>query len=157
MKYDPFTLHVALDKAGRARGELYLDDGETYAHQAGNFVWREFAAHNPTKRSKSLRIASTDLAVVPGNKAVDGADPATYDPKNGYAKSVEHVRVEKIVVLGLGSKPGSVKAEGGMALRWVYEEGVAAGSGKKEGGASVLTIKDPGVLISRDWAIVIDE
>ncbi|KAG2741021.1 glycoside hydrolase family 31 protein [Suillus brevipes Sb2] len=30
MKHDPFTLHVALDTSGNARGELYLDDGETY-------------------------------------------------------------------------------------------------------------------------------
>ncbi|KAI0706628.1 hypothetical protein C8Q76DRAFT_819052 [Earliella scabrosa] len=56
MKYDPFTLRVALNNEGAARGELYLDDGETYAHQEGKFVWREFAAEKA--RSKGVRISS---------------------------------------------------------------------------------------------------
>lgn len=157
MKHDPFTLHIALDKKGRAKGELYLDDGETYAHREGNFVWREFSANNPNKKSKALHITNTNLATVPGNKAVDGANFTTYDPNNRFVKSVEDVRVEKIVVLGLGNIPGSVKTEDGKALEWVYEDGVAAGPGKKEDGASILTIKDPGALVMSDWVIVIDE
>src|SRR3954453_8534082 len=44
MRHDPFTLRIALDKNGKARGELYLDDGETFAHWDGEIVWREFTA-----------------------------------------------------------------------------------------------------------------
>ena len=35
MVTDPITLVIALDKAGTARGELYLDDGRSYAFQVG--------------------------------------------------------------------------------------------------------------------------
>eukprot|EP00899_Mesostigma_viride_P016621 jgi/Mesvir1/24960/Mv16930-RA.1 len=43
MAEDPYTLVVALDSAGAARGELYLDDGSSYAfRQAGGFLHREF-------------------------------------------------------------------------------------------------------------------
>ena len=59
MKKDPFTLRVALDKAGNARGELYLDDGVTFSHQQGHIVWREFKSE---KQGKGFKISSHDLA-----------------------------------------------------------------------------------------------
>lgn len=154
MRRDPYTLHVALDKTGRARGELYLDDGETYANQQGQFVWREFSAQQG-KKPKSIRITSTDLTSLPDNKAVEGSQVTKYDPMNAFATSIENVRVERVVVLGLWGKPNSVRVEGGKELKWHYDEGVSA-PGKKEGGATVLTIKDPAVKIIRDWAIVIE-
>ncbi|KAF7979019.1 hypothetical protein HWV62_43993 [Athelia sp. TMB] len=151
MKADPFTLRIALDKKGSARGELYLDDGETFAHEQGQIVWREFVAEQP---KKSLRISSRDLAQAKPHEAVDGVALTSVNPSNPFAKSIENVRVEKIVVLGLGAKPKSVKVEGGAELEFVYTAGVPS-SGKKEGTASVLVIKDPGVAISKDWAIVL--
>lgn len=156
MKFDPFTLHVALDKTDRARGELYLDDGETYEHQKGDFIWREFTAYHHDKKSKSLRLTSKDLASTAEKKAVHGGEFTVYDPANAFAQSMKRVRVEKVVILGLNQKPSIVKTNGGDVLQWVYEAGVAAGSGK-EGVASILTIKNPGVLIADDWTIVIDE
>ncbi|KAE9403333.1 alpha-glucosidase [Gymnopus androsaceus JB14] len=126
MKLDPFTLRVALSKTGTARGELYLDDGITYSHQQGELVWREFVAEQPQK--KITRISSKDLASAKPESAVDGGELTTYDPKNAFAKEIEEVRVEKIVVLGLNVKPSSVK--------WEYVPGVAA-SDKKEGTSSV--------------------
>ncbi|TFY80103.1 hypothetical protein EWM64_g3909, partial [Hericium alpestre] len=63
------------------------------------------------------------------------------------------VRVEKIVVLGLARKPSSVVLAG-KELEWAFVPGVAA-AGKKEGTASVLTIKDPRVGVASDWEIVI--
>ncbi|KAJ3995742.1 glycoside hydrolase family 31 protein [Lentinula boryana] len=152
MKLDPFTLRVALSKAGTARGELYLDDGITYSHQQGELVWREFVAEQPQK--KMTRISSKDLASQNPTKAVDGVALTAYDPKNAFAKEIEEVRVEKIVVLGLSSKPSAVKLESGADLKWEFVPGVAA-SDKQEGTASVLSIKDPKVLVTADWAIVI--
>lgn len=154
MKLDPFTLRVALDKrTGAARGELYLDDGESYAHRAGNIVWREFAAKKAEK-GKVMRLTNQDLAQRAPGVAVDGVALAKFDPANEFAQSIAEVRVEKIVVLGLGAKPARVDIEGGRQLEWTYMPGVAAGD-KKEGSASVLTIKDPGTAIARDWAIII--
>jgi len=152
MKSDPFTLRVALSKSGNARGELYMDDGVTYDHQKGDFVWREFVA---SSKGKMVRVSSTNLGSTKPSEAVDGADLAPYDPSNDYAKAVADVRVEKIVILGLSYKPTSVKVDGSdMLLKWEWTPGVSA-SGKKEGRASVLLIKDPKVMITKEWTIVI--
>ncbi|RDB25094.1 Neutral alpha-glucosidase AB [Hypsizygus marmoreus] len=155
MKKDPFTLRVALDKTGTARGELYLDDGETYGHEKGQFVWRELVAEKPVKKARSVRIASKDLGLRRPGEAVEGVALTAFDPGNAFAKSIGDVRVEKVVVLGLNAKPTGVRVEGGGDLVWEYTPGVAAGE-KKEGTASVLSIKDPKVLVTKDWAIVIE-
>lgn len=155
MKYDPFTLRVALNKAGYARGELYLDDGVTYDHLKGNFVWREFEAVKPKSKSKGLRISSIDLGSAKPDEAVDGVALKSFDTQNAFAKDIKDVRVEKVVVLGLAAKPNSVKVDGSNEeLKWEFTPGIAA-TEKKEGQPSVLTIKDPRVLVTKDWAIVI--
>lgn len=151
MKRDPFTLRIALDKAGYARGELYLDDGVTFSHQQGQIVWREFTSG---KQGKGFKVSSRDLAKTRPSEAVDGVALATYDPANQFAKSIEDVRVERIVVLGLPNKPSSVKIVGGVDAQWEFTPGVAA-SGKQDGVASVLTLKNPKVNIAADWEILI--
>jgi len=152
MKNDPFTLRVALSKSGSAKGELYMDDGVTYDHLKGSFVWREFVA---SRTGRKVRISSTNLGSAKPSEAVDAVDLLSYDPGNDYAKTINNVRVEKMVVLGLSSKPTSVKVEGSdVALKWEWISGVGA-DGRKEGTASVLTIKDPKLLITKDWTLVI--
>ncbi|KAH8110571.1 alpha-glucosidase [Phellopilus nigrolimitatus] len=153
---DPFTLRVALDGTGTARGELYLDDGDSFAHEHGQIVWREFVAESKGKgKSKSLRLKSTDLVTAHLAEAVDGVALATYDPTNAFAESIKNVKIERIAVLGLGKKPAAVKTDDGRALEWEYVEGVSS-VGKKEGAASVLTIKNPGVFVSAGWDIIIE-
>ncbi|KLO09715.1 glycoside hydrolase family 31 protein [Schizopora paradoxa] len=154
MKMDPFTLRVALDDQRKARGELYLDDGETFAHEQGNFVWREFKAE-ASKKGKGITLSSLDLAAARPSDAVDGKALSEYRGTNDFAASVSPVKVERIVVLGLGGKPTSVSTDSGAPLEWDYYDGVAA-VGKKEGVASILTIKNPGVSVSSDWNIVIE-
>ncbi|EIN06673.1 alpha-glucosidase [Punctularia strigosozonata HHB-11173 SS5] len=151
MKYDPFTLRVALSKQGAAKGELYLDDGESFNHEKGDLVWREFSA---VTEKKTVRISSRDLVNKRPDETVDGVALVQWNPQNAYAQSVEDVRVERIVVLGLGCKPKSVKLEGGQELDWEWTAGVGA-TEKKEGQASVLTVKDPRVPIANDWAVTI--
>jgi len=155
MNRDPLTLRVALSKAGTARGELYLDDGESYNHMKGQFVWREFVAEKSSSKSKTLQLSSRDLGAAKPNEAVDSVALQTYDPTNDYAKSIAEVRVEKIVIVGLSAKPSSVKVRGGQELIWEYISGVASGD-KKEGVASLLVIRDPKVLIIKDWSIEIE-
>ena len=151
MKRDPFTLKVALSQSGNARGELYLDDGESYDHREGNFVWREFVAES-TK--KTVTISSKDLASKNPDRAVDGVELATYKGGNAFANTLNGVRVERVVVLGLKNKPSKVTL-GNKDLGFTFENGVAA-VGKKEGVASKLTIKNPGTSITSDWSIVLD-
>jgi alpha 1,3-glucosidase len=152
MEHDPFTLRVALDEKGSARGELYLDDGESFLYRSGQLIWREFVAQRYEK--KVLRLSSHDLVGQHPAQAVDGVDLAAYDPHNAFVRGLGEVRVEKVVVVGLGTKPKSVKLENGDELDWRYAVGVSAKE-KKQGVASVLTIKDPHVLVAKDWAIVI--
>ena len=115
---------IALDASGSARGELYLDDGDSYAHESGQIVWREFAAGPDGKtRSAPLRIRNTDLVHAFPEEAVDGVSLATFDPQNPFAQSVAAVRVERIVLLGVAKKPENVKTSDGRMLDWEVDEG----------------------------------
>ena len=91
MKHDPFTLRVALDKSGAASGTLYLDDGESYAFEQGDFVWRALGAET---KGKTLRLASRDVA---GVEAV-GREVAldAYRPENAYAQEIAAVLRETL-------------------------------------------------------------
>lgn len=40
MVRDPFTLVVALDESGKAEGDLYLDDGHSFAFTKGAYLHR---------------------------------------------------------------------------------------------------------------------
>lgn len=151
MKRDPFTLKVALSQSGNASGELYLDDGESYDHREGNFVWRGFTAE---RTKKTVTISSKDLASKNPDRAVDGVELATYNGGNAFADALNGVRVERIIVLGLKNKPSRITL-GNTDLEFTFEDGVAA-VGKKEGVASKLTIKNPGAFITSDWTVVLE-
>lgn len=155
MRKDPFTLTIAVDKTGfGARGELYLDDGETYAHRRGELIWREFVASKSEK--KILSIRSVDLVSRDGGKGVvDGVTLTAYDPQNALARDLAGVTVERIVILGLESGPQSIRTESGKELQWSFNEGTSA-KGKKSGTASVLTIKTRDLHIVRDWSIAVE-
>lgn len=152
MKHDPFTLRVALDVDGSAKGELYLDDGEGFGYQRGELVWRDFQAstshRDDGKEKREIIIQSNDLAA-----ASPDAVPS-YTPANAFAKGIEEaeVRVERVVVVGVDDRPVSVvvlEGEGQTrALEWTYEAGTSERAG-------VVVIKDPGVGITKDWAVVI--
>ncbi|KAG8844242.1 hypothetical protein FRB91_002752 [Serendipita sp. 411] len=151
MKRDPFTLRIALDASESATGELYLDDGDSYDYQKGELVWRKFAA---SKHGKSgLKITSEDYAALKeGKEVADGVEVVPFGQPGQFKKSIGEVRVEKVIVLGLKSKPAKVSI-GGVEIEWQFAPGVAAKSGADGGVASVLTIRDPAVKIVEDWSI----
>ncbi|KAF8342699.1 glycoside hydrolase family 31 protein [Cantharellus anzutake] len=158
MKNDPFTLTIALDRSGTsAKGDLYLDDGETYAFEKGELAWRGFRIspeHN--KKNSPLVLHSEDLVTLhKGNDVVDGVQIKSWDPRNAFAQSIARVYVERIAVLGLEKEPKSVNVVGGKGLEWTFSKGTGA-KGKKTGVASALTIKAPGVLVVEDWQIRIE-
>ncbi|KAH0562027.1 hypothetical protein GP486_003272, partial [Trichoglossum hirsutum] len=92
MKWDPFTLVVVLNKAGDAEGTLYLDDGETFEYNAGAFIHRRFVY---SRASSSL--VSENLAGAEGPKTA------------AYLKTMKKVRVERIIVVGVGGEWASRK------------------------------------------------
>ncbi|WVR05419.1 hypothetical protein IAU60_002434 [Kwoniella sp. DSM 27419] len=145
MWQDPFTLVIAVSKEGQASGQLYLDDGVGFTYQQGDYVWRSFDFDGKTLRSTAKSRASSSIV----SKA---STLASYDENNGWAQAISHVKVESIVMLGLDERPVSIKADG-QELTWSWEEGMG-GKGKKAGGASKLTVKNPGVGVVGDWDIV---
>jgi len=155
MHRDPFTLRVALDNSLTARGEIYLDDGVTYAHKEGHLAWRGLSVDSAAKgvdATTELRLVNTDLASAAPRAAVEGGAIASLNPQNPFQKDIASVRVERVIVLGLPGKPTRVAIEGGSELEWAYTPGVAA-EAKTDGVASVLTIKDPQLGVASDWAI----
>ena len=154
MHRDPFTLRVALDESLTAHGEIYLDDGVTYAHKDGHLAWRGLSVDRISKGGAELRLSNVDLAAASPRSAVEGGAIATFDRQNPFQSGIESVRVERVIVFGLPGPPKRVAVEGESErdLEWEYAPGVAAAD-KKDGVASVLTIKDPRVGVASDWAI----
>ncbi|KAH9965438.1 glycoside hydrolase family 31 protein [Russula dissimulans] len=157
MHRDPFTLRIALDGSLTARGEIYLDDGVTYAHQEGQLAWRGLAV-DKIAAGAELRLSNTDLAATTPQSAVGGTALGEFRPENPFQTGIATVRVERVVVLGLLGKPKRVTVEGGdRELEWEYTSGAGAAAGKKgdgDGGvASVLVVKDPGLGVATNWAI----
>ena len=155
MHRDPFTLRVALDESLTAHGEIYLDDGVTYAHKEGHLAWRGLSVSKEASSAAGaeLRLSNADLAAATPRSAVEGGAITTFDRQNPFQRDIESVRVERVVVLGLPDRPKGVVVEGGRNLEWEYVPGVAAGAKKDVGVASVLTIKDPRLGVANDWAI----
>jgi mannosyl-oligosaccharide alpha-1,3-glucosidase len=163
MHRDPFTLRVALDSSLTARGELYLDDGVTYAYKEGHLAWRGLSVDKISKGAE-LRLSNSDLAIATPHAAVEGNkynnnknSLAKFRSDNPFQTGIASVRVERIVVLGLPGKPKRVAVEGGSGggrdLEWEFGSGVAAAQGDRDGVASVLTIKNPDLGAATDWAI----
>ena len=88
MKGDPFTLRVALDKDGGARGEVYLDYGEGYAHRDGEVVWRQFEASSKGKgkgKEKAVSVKEED-------EVIEIPDDDVVTPTQGTCSLVSNLR-----------------------------------------------------------------
>ncbi|CAL8467821.1 g7359 [Coccomyxa elongata] len=125
-KHDPYTLLVALDSNGQAAGELYLDDGSSFAFQRGLYAHRLFTF-------KDGLLSSQELPGTPSRYSTD-------------------VAIERIVVVGLRqpassfsvTEVGSVKVLQAGAGPVVLAEGVPE---------SALVIRKPELPIAGDWSI----
>lgn len=131
---DPFTLVAGLDKSGNAVGTLYLDDGDSYAYEKGEYVFRQFTI----TQTKKNHFTFTNTGAT---------------SENAWSEVIADVRVEKIVILGLPKTPQSITYQG-QPLEFEYRAG-SGSSSKKEGQASELVIKDPRAKIVADWQIEI--
>lgn len=77
MKQDPYTLIIALDNEGQAKGFIYIDDGESFGYENGAYVEVHFSVDK---------------------KGIHGV--VTSGGSNEYVDSLDGVKIEKIVVLG---------------------------------------------------------
>ncbi|MCO5592469.1 hypothetical protein L7F22_046471 [Adiantum nelumboides] len=152
---DATKVDIYLGKTGhtagvRAKGRLYLDDGQTYADEEGDYVWKEFEwREDSSALDGSATIVSKD--VEGSSSAGTDVSASSRGSKDAFRKSITDVRVERVVVLGLDKAPRSIKtSEGPVDFTW--KKGSSASS-KAGGKASVLVIKDPKVKIVEDWTI----
>lgn len=128
MKYDPYTLVLALSKAGTAEGTLYVDDGESFDYEAGAYIHRAFAFADGVLESRNIGTKG---------KLTDK-----------YLKSMKDVHVEKIIVVGAPAEwadKASAKV-GGSEAKIEYH---AAEGGK----AAWALVKKPNVAIGEDWRV----
>lgn len=141
MKYDPITLVVVLGNSGDAEGTLYLDDGESFDYQDGACIHRLFKY-----QSETSTLSSEDLAAT-GKKTKD------------YLKTMEKVRVEKILVVGApASWKGKTEVEVSEELtgKSAPARKVALDFYDKEDGkAAWAVIRDPAVAVGAGWKIMI--
>lgn len=159
---DPFTLTIALNKpftsssstrggSLRAIGKLYLDDGDTYNYESGDFVWKRFEWHTESNRKKhSLR--STDESTHSSSDSTQVSAPVKSRGNDNFVKSISDVRIERLVILGLEEAPKAIKV-GGESLQFTWTSGVSASGSLLGGKASELVVKDPKVLVVQDWDI----
>lgn len=128
-RHDPMTLIVALNNAGAANGTLYQDDGETFRNEQGEYVFREFMFNGDTLVSNNLH-PEPSLA-------------------KAYEDSTSGVKIEKILLVGYTGQPRSALIVEGSKT-WEADVEVISELG---GGKKVLLIRNPAVLVSRDWTI----
>lgn len=125
---DPITLVVALDAQGTARGDLYLDDGHSFAYRRGVYAHREFTF------SEGVLTAAAFPEDVPGQK---------------FSSSL---LIERIIILGArGSSKGwhaeDVKEQRSLAVSegplWLAP-GVPS---------AAVVVRRPELPVTGDWQI----
>ncbi|PBP27806.1 glucosidase II alpha subunit [Diplocarpon rosae] len=128
MKWDPYTLVIVLNKAGKANGTLYVDDGETFDFQQGAYLHRSFSFANGVLESRNIGTKG---------KLTDK-----------YVKSLKSVGVERVIIVGAPAEwaeKTTVKAGQGDAVLEYH-----GAEGRK---APWAVVKAPKLAIGEDWTI----
>ena len=135
MKWDPYTLIVVLGKDGKADGELYVDDGETFDYQNGAYIHRKFTFDGSS-------LSSADVVPNKGSKAA------------AYLKTMTGVRVERVIVV---NAPRDWEAKKDVTVVTTGNFGVQKAGltwiGHRAGKANWAVVRNPGVAIGADWTI----
>lgn len=134
MAKDPFTLWIALDSSGSASGDLYLDDGHSFAYQRGSYLHRQFSFSKGVLTNEAAETSSAVLPVKAGKLSM----PNT---------------IERIVVMGLKGKESSWKAlnKGAPGQHVEAENGpLHRVAGMPD---AAVVIRKTGLLVDQDWSL----
>ncbi|KAH8887369.1 hypothetical protein GQ53DRAFT_844236 [Thozetella sp. PMI_491] len=138
MKFDDYTLVVTVPKDGkRAEGELYVDDGDSFDYEKGQYIHRKFVYD-----AASNSISSVDA---------EGRKPADVKPGE-WLKHMQQVKVDKIIVVGAPSAwkgKKAAKVEGAEQAGGATVEYFPAEKGR----AAFAIIRKIDVPISADWKL----
>ncbi|KAK4122274.1 glycoside hydrolase family 31 protein [Parathielavia appendiculata] len=139
MKWDDYTLVVAVGRDGRkAEGDLYVDDGDSYQYQSGQYIHRRFIFDGAAKS-----LSSVDA---------EGREPGSV-AEGEWLKRMRGVGVDRIVLVGVpeswvGKKSVKVESEGNV---WEAKMEVTPAA---EGRAAFAVVRKVGVRIGADWRVV---
>ena len=133
MKFDDYTLVVSVSKEGAAEGELYVDDGDSFEYEQGQYIHRKFTLQHGV-------LSSVDA---------EGRDVGSIQPGT-WMKQMGDVAVDKIVIVGAPASwdKKEVEIEAGDK-KWTAPVTYAKGKGS----SSFATIGRVGVPIGVDWSI----
>ncbi len=151
---DPFTLNIAVGKDGSATGTLYVDDGDSYNYRKGEYIWRRFSLKRTGSASTLTSVSEERLNHVHEMEVFPRTQDVVLYDNSVWSAGIKHVRIDRIVILGLEKQPKKVTYKG-EALEWEWFDGEGHGSVKEGGVANKIVIKDPKALISEDWKIEI--
>jgi alpha 1,3-glucosidase len=131
MVNDPYTLVVALDSTGSAKGDIYLDDFHSFEYQTSKaYIHREFSVVQKVGEGKGTFMTSKDLT--------GGVSNSNFQPTN---------TVERIVFMGLKNAPTKVTIHSDSTsgdVEFIFDQA-----------ASTLTLRKPNVLIRENWSIIL--
>jgi len=88
MLNDPITLHVAVNKEGKAAGTLYLDDGESFQYKEGKFNYVSFTYDNGNLQAKMIKPSGMETKVWLEKVLIMGGGPSN-NPARVIAKDTD--------------------------------------------------------------------
>ncbi|KAG6015238.1 hypothetical protein E4U54_003917 [Claviceps lovelessii] len=134
MRFDDYTLVLTMSKDGSAEGDLYADDGDTFDHEKGQYIYRKFNLADGT-------LKSTDA---------EGRDVRSIKPGR-WLKAMQEVYVDRIVVVGapasLNKQQVSIESEG---RTWAVKVDYHAA---EKGRAAFAVLGRVGARIGEDWSM----
>lgn len=141
MRFDPYTLVVTYPKAagGRAEGTLYVDDGDSFDYEQGQYVHRRFVLEGATLSSADAEGRDAEAL----GKIKPGA----------WLKAFGDVAVDKIIVVGLpakqvAKKQATLESATGEKTTVAIDYTPAAG-----GRAGYAIVRGVGAKVAQDWKL----
>jgi len=134
---DPFTLIIALDKDGRAAGDLYVDDGRSFAFLKGAYLHRQFTFAG--------EVLTNNAWSVPEHLV--GSIPSQSPPPE-----LQQLVIERLVILGL-PQGKEYHAVVGSRTMPVYPWGVGVNVEKGD----AMVVRTVSLPVGKDWALKLVE
>lgn len=139
MKWDDYTIVVTMPKTGgKAEGELYTDDGDSFDFQKGQYIHRKFTLDGNTLTSKDAEGRETKII-----KAGE------------WLENMANVVVDKIIIVGAPASWATkteVAVTGAGAGKTAWTAAVEYTPAAK-GRAAFAVVKRVGAAIGEDWTV----